>query len=79
MCIRRISKKELSIIFGFYSTKSGRPYSHRLRKEVFTDVVLSELEIPADQYRAIRIFNPMQTARIVSYFNISKDDLHKNL
>ena len=79
MCIRRISKKDLSFIFGFFSTSSGRYYAHRLRKEVFTDLVLEELGITDAEYRKARIFNPMQTSRIVSYFNITADDLNQSI
>lgn len=79
MSIRRISKKDLSLIFGFYSRHSGRYYAHRLRKEVFTDLVLKELGITDDEYKALRIFNPHQTTRIVTYFNITKDDLDQSI
>lgn len=79
MCIRRISKKDLSYIFGFYSKQSGRYYAHRLRIEVFTDLVLDELKISSEEYRGVRIFNPAQTTRIVSYFNITEDDLNKSI
>lgn len=79
MSIRRISKKDLSLIFGFYSPHSGRHYAHRLRKEVFTDLVLKELGITDEEYRALRIFNPLQTTRIVTYFNITKNDLDQSI
>ena len=78
MCLR-ISKKQLSIIFGLFSRRTGRHYPERLRKEVFTDVVLQELQLTEEQYRKTRVFDAGTTKRILLYFSISKDDLNKNL
>lgn len=76
MCmIRRISKKELAIIFGFYSRGSGRAKTQRLREEVFTDLVLAEIGITKDTYRRRRIFMPTETAKIVDYFQIKPNEL----
>lgn len=76
MCmIRRISKKELAIIFGFYSRGSGRAKTQRLREEVFTDLVLAEIGITEDTYRRRRIFMPTETAKIVDYFQIKPNEL----
>lgn len=76
--IRRISKKELAIIFGFYSRGSGRTKTTRLRAEVFTDVVLQELGIPEEVYRIRRIFLPAETAKIVDYFKITIHEISEN-
>lgn len=75
MPIRRISKKELAIIFGFYSPASGRTKTTRLRREVFTDLVLSELGMSEETYRARRIFLPAETNRIIDYFKIEPNEI----
>lgn len=72
---KRISKKELAIIFGFFSPASGRAKTYRLREEVFTDTVLHELQISPETYRRRRTFTAEQTKRIKDYFNITADDL----
>lgn len=78
MCLR-ISKKQLAILFDFHSHKTGRHYTDRLRAQVFTDTVLEELEIDPDTYKKTRTFDAGTTKRILDYFQITKDDLHKNL
>jgi len=76
---KRISKKELAIIFGFFSPASGRAKTQRLRDEVFTDTVLEELNISQETYRRRRTFNADQTKRIKDYFQITADDLHQEV
>ena len=76
--IRRISKKELAIIFGFYSRGSGRTKTQRLRAEVFTDLVLQELGIPVEVYKIRRVFLPAETAKIVDYFKINPNEIMAN-
>jgi hypothetical protein len=67
----RLSKKELAIVFDFYSPGSGRAKTARLREEVFTDSVLAALQIPLERYQKIRRFNAEETKRIKEFFNIS--------
>jgi len=75
----RISKKQLAIVFGFYSPGSARARTERLREEVFTDVVLEELGISEEFYKSRRIFPARESKAIMDYFNIEKDDLRKNV
>lgn len=75
MAIRRISKKELAVIFQFFSPGSGRTKTTRLRQEVFTDFVLSELGIDPEVYRRRRVFPPAETKKIIDYFQIEENEL----
>lgn len=75
MAIRRISKKELAVIFRFFSPGSGRTKTTRLRSEVFTDLVLQELGIAPDVYRRRRVFPPAETKKIIEYFKIDENEL----
>ena len=75
MIPKRISKKELARIFGLFGPGSSRPKTDRLRTEVFTDVVLAELQIDPDFYRRRRVFPAEETRRIIQYFNIDADAL----
>jgi len=75
MSVLRLSKGDLCVIMGLYSRSSGRRYYHRLRTEVFTDEALSQLGIDQDDYARIRVFNPLQTKKIVELYGIEKEQM----
>lgn len=75
MIPKRISKSELARIFGLFGPGSSRPKTDRLRTEVFTDVVLTELKISPEFYRKRRVFPAEETRRIIEYFNIEANAL----
>ena len=78
----RISKKELAVYFGYFSNRAGQVFirTERLRVMKFTDSVLSEVGISADEYARTRIFDRATTARIIHLFHLnlpSHESLHK--
>jgi hypothetical protein len=74
MC-KRISKKQLSYVFGLYSRRTGRHYPNKLRTEVFTDTVLEELNLSPEEYARRRTFDYPTSRRIIEYFKIPDNAL----
>lgn len=67
-----LSKKELAIIWGIpLNSKYGR----KLRAHYFRDKELTDLDISKDRYDDVKTFSHQETKRIITYFEITKDQL----
>jgi hypothetical protein len=72
--IRPLSKSDLCEIFGMVSA-GGHNYYGKLRKLIFTDKVLSELNISKDRYNRVRTFTYLESKRIIEFFQIEKHEM----
>ncbi len=72
---RLISKQRLRQIFSV--DDYNRPCSsHLLKKNVMTkEFVENELGLTMEKYGKIEVFNPAQTSKIYSYFQITIEEL----
>lgn len=70
---KRLTKKELCYIFGLVNN-SGRRYSDKLRKELFTDEVLNKLDLSIEEYRKMRTFTFTQSRIIIELFDIQENE-----
>jgi len=76
MCIKKLlSKSDLCRIYGYYSRRSGKCYTHRLREKVLTDEVLHRVGIDPNEYAKIRIFTALQTQRLIRELKIEKNEM----
>lgn len=58
-----LTKKDICDALGLTSP-SGRSYSHKLRKFIFTDEFLNDLKLDVQEYNRIRTFNLEQSRSI---------------
>lgn len=72
--MRLITKGELCKILGLQSVKSGRLYYNQLNTQYFTDEILRELKINRDKYRRMKVFNAVQTQKILKLFRIGETE-----
>lgn len=73
-----LTKKEICNELGLISA-SGRAYTHRLRKFIFTDDFLSLLKLNRSEYNSIKTFNLEQSQLIKSKINGSLSRVHVSM
>ena len=80
MCIktRTLTKKQLCDLFGLHSGSRTKRYYERLRTDFFNDETLEAIEMTLEDYKNVtggRPFSFQQTLKIISYFQISDEEL----
>lgn len=72
--MRLMTKGELCRILGLHSVKSGRLYYTQLNNMYFTDEILNQLNLNREKYRRMKVFDTVQTHKIMKLFRIGEAD-----
>lgn len=75
--VNLLSKKELCRIFGLYSQMTGTCYYKLLRQKVFTDEALEGMGMTIEDYKKVKVFDSVTSAKIMKYFNIDQSELEE--